>query len=135
MPSTRTILFLVSLALAFVSVSGMSCPCERAKCPAIDEAACPSGTAKDLCGCCTFCAGEKDEECGGPMYVFGACGEGFKCLQDPCPPGMDDEECYIKYLTEPGRCVEEARSRHVLHMSSKQRVAKLLEQMSLMKRK
>ncbi|XP_071517033.1 single insulin-like growth factor-binding domain protein-1 isoform X2 [Panulirus ornatus] len=83
----------------------------------MDPDACPAGTTKDLCDCCTVCAGTLGETCGGPWGIYGDCGVGFECHQDPCSQDADDSECYLYYLTEPGQCVEKRR-RSILDLFS-----------------
>ncbi|CAL4109414.1 unnamed protein product, partial [Meganyctiphanes norvegica] len=91
----------------------VTCQCEHAKCPPLEEEACPKGITQDICGCCKVCAGDVGEECGGPWGIFGTCGEGLECHQDTCPTDVDDAECYLYYLTDPGKCIE-ARRRTIL---------------------
>ncbi|KAK7002513.1 hypothetical protein SK128_017855 [Halocaridina rubra] len=97
----KTILHFRSLAV--------NCACEHAKCTDLDERDCPAGISRDLCGCCAVCAGAVGEECGGPWGIYGECGSGLECHQDSCPPNTSDADCYLYYLTEPGKCTEKKR--------------------------
>lgn len=39
------------------------------------------------------------EACGGPWGIYGDCGVGLECHQEPCSPDTEDSECYLYYLT------------------------------------
>ncbi|XP_045592587.1 venom protein 302 [Procambarus clarkii] len=110
---------LVSLMLAAITggVGAVDCSCEHARCTTLDPVDCRSGVTKDMCGCCTVCAGVLGEECGGPWNIYGDCGTGLECHQDPCPTTTADTDCFLFYLTEPGQCVEKKR-RSILDLFS-----------------
>ncbi|XP_042223644.1 neuroparsin-A-like [Homarus americanus] len=93
-----------------VRIEAVHCSCQNAKCTGLDPNDCPNGTTKDMCECCTVCAGGPGEECGGPWHIYGDCGSGLECHQETCPPDIADAECYLHYLTEPGECVQKKHS-------------------------
>ncbi|XP_053630488.1 venom protein 302 [Cherax quadricarinatus] len=101
---------LVSFTLTLISGSeAVDCSCEHAKCSQLDPADCSNGVTKDMCGCCTVCAGVLGEECGGPWNIYGDCGTSLECHQESCPLDTDDADCFLYYLTQPGECVEKKR--------------------------
>ncbi|XP_066947422.1 single insulin-like growth factor-binding domain protein-2 [Macrobrachium rosenbergii] len=108
--ATLATLLLSAVLLSLTSGSlAVNCACDHAKCAVLDEGDCPVGIAHDLCGCCAVCAGALGEECGGPWGIYGECGTGLECHQESCPPDTSDADCYLYYLTEPGKCIEKRR--------------------------
>ncbi|KAL7638945.1 UNVERIFIED_CONTAM: hypothetical protein RMT77_010479 [Armadillidium vulgare] len=88
------------------STEAVSCECDFAHCPVVDNTSCKRGVTQDVCGCCTICAGDVGEHCGGPWGLFGNCGEGLECKQGRCPDTVNEVQCYMYHLTEPGTCIE-----------------------------
>ena len=58
----------------------LSCSCGLTPCQT--PTCCDSGYyTLDECGCCLTCAKAKDEVCGGPFEIAGACATGLRCLR------------------------------------------------------
>ncbi|XP_047471570.1 neuroparsin-A-like [Penaeus chinensis] len=96
-------------AIAARSCIAVTCNCNSVVCAPIVPSDCPVGTAKDMCKCCSVCAGDLGEDCGGPWGIYGDCGAGLECHQETCPEDKEDAECFLYYLTEPGKCQEKRR--------------------------
>eukprot|EP00061_Rhincodon_typus_P015381 g43018.t1 len=56
-------------------------PCEESKCE--EPRNCPGSIVMDFCGCCSACARQKNESCGGVYGLYGTCDRGLRCVIRP----------------------------------------------------
>ncbi|XP_068202955.1 venom protein 302-like [Palaemon carinicauda] len=80
MASSASLLLLLCISLAAVTVSGLTCAsCETVRCASPESLNCPLGAVERQCGCCYECRKAEGEECGGSYNIFGTCAEGLIC--------------------------------------------------------
>ncbi|XP_041351860.1 cysteine-rich motor neuron 1 protein-like [Gigantopelta aegis] len=67
---------------------------------------CRRGSTIDLCGCCSVCAKEVNQSCGGKYGLLGKCGEGLQCFISPPigRPISGQEEGVCKEIESPKNC-------------------------------
>ncbi|KAI1897829.1 hypothetical protein AGOR_G00087300 [Albula goreensis] len=58
-------------------------PCVKSKC--VEPEGCPGAVVPGLCGCCSVCAKQRHESCGGAQGERGTCDRGLRCVIKPTP--------------------------------------------------
>ena len=94
--------FMVFMALIRITTSYLKCDCKNTICKT--PVGCPRGQVMDACYCCSVCAKDEDEVCGGSNYLQGECGDGLDCV-------VRDVRSYRNRFTDStigliGRCEE-----------------------------
>ncbi|XP_058880340.1 cysteine-rich motor neuron 1 protein-like isoform X2 [Acipenser ruthenus] len=56
-------------------------PCDESKCE--EPKNCPGSVVLGICGCCSVCAKQKNESCGGVYGLYGTCDRGLRCVIRP----------------------------------------------------
>lgn len=73
------ILFYSAVSL-MAMVSALSCaPCSKVECPLLRHRCPAKDLTSDVCGCCTVCAQQLNEKCGGPFGLYGICSSHLEC--------------------------------------------------------
>ncbi|XP_041929099.1 cysteine-rich motor neuron 1 protein [Alosa sapidissima] len=60
-------------------------PCDESKCE--EPKQCKGAVVPGICGCCTVCAKQKNESCGGMYGLYGTCDRGLRCVIRPLVNG------------------------------------------------
>uniref|UniRef100_A0A8C4X2T7 IGFBP N-terminal domain-containing protein n=1 Tax=Erpetoichthys calabaricus TaxID=27687 RepID=A0A8C4X2T7_ERPCA len=55
--------------------------CDESKCE--EPKNCPGSVVLGICGCCSVCAKQKNESCGGVYGLHGTCDRGLRCVIRP----------------------------------------------------
>uniref|UniRef100_A0A673YRH1 Cysteine-rich motor neuron 1 protein-like n=1 Tax=Salmo trutta TaxID=8032 RepID=A0A673YRH1_SALTR len=72
---TRCIL----ISLVWKSSLALLClPCDESKCE--EPKHCSGAVVLGICGCCSVCAKQKNESCGGVYGLYGTCDRGLRCV-------------------------------------------------------
>lgn len=53
-------------------------PCDESKCE--EPKHCSGAVVLGICGCCSVCAKQKNESCGGVYGLYGTCDRGLRCV-------------------------------------------------------
>nr|XP_055027390.1 cysteine-rich motor neuron 1 protein isoform X1 [Misgurnus anguillicaudatus] len=71
------------LALLIAKNSGalICLPCDKSKCE--EPKQCTGSVVLGICGCCSVCAKQKNESCGGVYGLYGTCDRGLRCVIRP----------------------------------------------------
>ncbi|ROL18759.1 Cysteine-rich motor neuron 1 protein [Anabarilius grahami] len=56
-------------------------PCDKSKCE--EPKHCTGSVVLGICGCCSVCAKQKNESCGGVYGLYGTCDRGLRCVIRP----------------------------------------------------
>lgn len=56
-------------------------PCDKSKCE--EPKLCTGSVVLGICGCCSVCAKQKNESCGGVYGLYGTCDRGLRCVIRP----------------------------------------------------
>uniref|UniRef100_A0A8C7U2E5 Cysteine-rich motor neuron 1 protein n=1 Tax=Oncorhynchus mykiss TaxID=8022 RepID=A0A8C7U2E5_ONCMY len=56
-------------------------PCDESKCE--EPKHCSGAVVLGICGCCSVCAKQKNESCGGVYGLYGTCDRGLRCVIRP----------------------------------------------------
>ncbi|KAI1895818.1 hypothetical protein AGOR_G00110680 [Albula goreensis] len=56
-------------------------PCDESKCE--EPKHCSGTVVLGICGCCSVCAKQKNESCGGVYGLYGTCDRGLRCVIRP----------------------------------------------------
>ncbi|XP_048579104.1 agrin isoform X2 [Nematostella vectensis] len=88
---------LLCITALFVSVTSLTCMCEKEKCKPMQ---CKSGYVKDVCGCCDVCAKTVTQKCGGYWGQFGTCAEGLSCVLRKRGQVLKN----VQFSFKPGHC-------------------------------
>ncbi|KAL7861976.1 hypothetical protein SRHO_G00134170 [Serrasalmus rhombeus] len=56
-------------------------PCDESKCE--EPKQCTGAVVLGICGCCSVCAKQKNESCGGVYGLYGTCDAGLRCVIRP----------------------------------------------------
>ncbi|RXN10456.1 cysteine-rich motor neuron 1 -like protein [Labeo rohita] len=56
-------------------------PCDKSKCE--EPKQCTGSVVLGICGCCSVCAKQKNESCGGVYGLYGTCDRGLRCVIRP----------------------------------------------------
>lgn len=56
-------------------------PCDKSKCE--EPKHCTGTVVLGICGCCSVCAKQKNESCGGVYGLYGTCDRGLRCVIRP----------------------------------------------------
>ncbi|XP_060735905.1 cysteine-rich motor neuron 1 protein [Tachysurus vachellii] len=71
-------------ALLLLATSGQALlclPCDESKCE--EPKQCVGAVVPGICGCCSVCAKQKNESCGGVYGLYGTCDAGLRCVIRP----------------------------------------------------
>ncbi|XP_062854890.1 cysteine-rich motor neuron 1 protein-like [Trichomycterus rosablanca] len=63
-----------------ICVKPPGCNCSEVQCPPHRRGDCSHGRVTDPCGCCSHCARQKGQVCGGPSWRWGYCDDGLPCV-------------------------------------------------------
>ncbi|KAG7281665.1 hypothetical protein CRUP_008040 [Coryphaenoides rupestris] len=58
-------------------------PCDQSKCEELPLGACKGSVVAGICGCCSVCARQRNESCGGVFGLHGTCDRGLRCVIRP----------------------------------------------------
>ncbi|KAM6973259.1 cysteine-rich motor neuron 1 protein [Aplochiton taeniatus] len=76
------VLVFVVLSVLVGSGRALLClPCDDSKCE--EPRACRGAVVPGICGCCSVCARQKNESCGGVYGLYGTCDRGLRCVIRP----------------------------------------------------
>lgn len=74
-------LALLLLLLATGGRALLCLPCDESKCE--EPKQCVGAVVPGICGCCSVCAKQKNESCGGVYGLYGTCDAGLRCVIRP----------------------------------------------------
>lgn len=75
---------LISQLALLLTTSGralLCLPCDESKCE--EPKQCVGAVVPGICGCCSVCAKQKNESCGGVYGLYGTCDAGLRCVIRP----------------------------------------------------
>lgn len=85
MTTAMVLLLLHNLAV----VSALTCDlCRPSSCSPLRPDCPPGDVVLDVCGCCTVCARQVNESCGGVYGLLGRCADHLECFIAPPPVGQ-----------------------------------------------
>ncbi|XP_074644681.1 cysteine-rich motor neuron 1 protein-like [Tubulanus polymorphus] len=75
-------LLVVTISGLYFNIDGFTCPeaCDELKC--VEPVDCPGGVTLDFCACCSECARQENETCGGHFGIFGHCNHSLRCTYE-----------------------------------------------------
>uniref|UniRef100_A0A8C7UPV9 Cysteine-rich motor neuron 1 protein n=1 Tax=Oncorhynchus mykiss TaxID=8022 RepID=A0A8C7UPV9_ONCMY len=69
----------ILISLIWKSSLALLClPCDESKCE--EPKHCSGAVVLGICGCCSVCAKQKNESCGGVYGLYGTCDRGLRCV-------------------------------------------------------
>lgn len=71
----------LALLVARSSRALICLPCDKSKCE--EPKQCTGSVVLGICGCCSVCAKQKNESCGGVYGLYGTCDRGLRCVIRP----------------------------------------------------
>lgn len=77
--------FQLMILIAKNSRALLCLPCDESKCE--EPKQCKGAVVPGICGCCTVCAKQKNESCGGMYGLYGTCDRGLRCVIRPLVNG------------------------------------------------
>ncbi|XP_035279890.1 cysteine-rich motor neuron 1 protein isoform X1 [Anguilla anguilla] len=79
---TKCIVISQLIILVAKSSQALLClPCDESKCE--EPKHCSGSMVLGICGCCSVCAKQKNENCGGVFGLYGTCDRGLRCVIRP----------------------------------------------------
>uniref|UniRef100_A0A3B3SS10 Cysteine rich transmembrane BMP regulator 1 (chordin-like) n=1 Tax=Paramormyrops kingsleyae TaxID=1676925 RepID=A0A3B3SS10_9TELE len=71
----------LTILIAKSSRALLCLPCDESKCE--EPKLCSGAVVLGICGCCSVCAKQKNETCGGVYGLYGTCDRGLRCVIRP----------------------------------------------------